>query len=432
MVVVLKSILSDLLNAVPIRLYFFFSALIIYGVWGVPTPDTIGMAEVIVAGFLLLSISYHVPDFKNMPVWYGAGLLLAGWFFTVPLLASVVYGADMFMVLRDLVATGFLLMPVLYYPLLQSSYSVHFRRSVMIGLWFIGFCFSLRSVIQMGGLAGGFGPPLNTDYLANSPEVLFSALFCMGGIFYSWKAQWSWSAGIIFYSLILLIAVPVLAMGGMLQRASLGLMAVIAVVWFFRDFFVRPRRAFIMVGLLLPVLYWAWPYLNNLIPDLLLKAQRVGFNNRGAELRTVFSLSWSDVSRLVFGNGWGAGFENPAVGDVRVNYTHSLLSSTLLKSGVLGVVFLLLYIFSLVWSAIRAGQARIYTQCCGVPAHVLLFCLLPSLAIGLLLYANYKSIGYGLILLALMALDSRQENKAYDNTVETMTDIGNNIECSEK
>jgi hypothetical protein len=96
----------------------------------------------------------------------------------------------------------------------------------------------------------------------------------------------------------------------------------------------------------------------QLFGELVHKTELVGVNARGAELAAV----WQEISvtpgKLLWGAGWGGMFESPAVANIRVNYTHSLLTSMLLKTGVMGLVLTALYI-----GAIMTGLLRQVRHC---------------------------------------------------------------------
>ncbi len=395
--------------SMPWRLAALFLALVLYGLFGSPTPDHPGLIEGVIAGLLLVSIPLKLPRFNTVPLWYVVGAVTGLWLFTVPLAKGVMDGAGIGSILRDLVAAGFLFMPLLFYPWLRDQYNAnHARMVVMGGLCVIGIAFSLRSFAQ----AGGFHAPVNTDYLANSPEVLFTALFFSGLLFYAMRISFSLKNIALGLVLMLLVAMPFMAMASMLQRASLGLMAIVLLFWSVQTLWQRPRLLLFLAVLSLPVLTLSWPYLHGLVEDLMEKTSKVGLNNRREELRAVMALIDPGSFDAVIGQGWGASFENPAVGGGRVNYTHSLLSSLFMKSGIVGAGLFLAYLGAMVWQAARMTSAR--------EVKIVLSCIIPPLLIGLLLYANYKSLGYGLILLALIYLDRWPENDAYKGRVKDM------------
>ena len=103
------------------------------------------------------------------------------------------------------------------------------------------------------------------------------------------------------------------------------------------------------------------------------------------------------------GLGWGGTFESPAVGDVRVNYTHSFVSCMLLKSGMLGAALAVAY---LIGSFI--GITRL------LPRHLVLgLALAGPLLIDSVLYASYKWLDFGLLLLLISAAVQLHRPAAY-------------------
>ena len=119
------------------------------------------------------------------------------------------------------------------------------------------------------------------------------------------------------------------------------------------------------------------------------KTQLVGLNSRAQEWQTVLDLVFRDWGHALFGYGWGVRFENPAVGGLPVLFTHSLLSALLLKTGVFGagLVFTTLVFVVLKALPVLAQRRALFL--------ILVFPLLISGGI----YASYKSLGFGLILL---------------------------------
>lgn len=383
----------SVIRTLPYQYGCFFIALLVYAVFGSPTPDHPGWAELIVAGLLLASIPWALPKRETMPAWYGAGLAMGLWFLTVPLGLGLFSDAGEGAILRDVAAAGFLIMPLLYFAALERK---EFTQLLTAGIVIIGLAFSLRSFAQAGAIAA----PANTDYLANSPEVLFSALFFIHLFFVRLEKNLTLKNALACIGLMLVVVVPFAAMGTMLQRASIGMFAIVSVVWWLELLWRRPQRALIGVAFVLPFVAWKLPYLLHLFDQLMVKTTAVGLNNRKEELAAVLSFMDRSILATIFGQGWGAGFENPAVGGVRVNYTHSLATSLLYKCGLGGVVLFFAYLSLMIRRAGAGGGWRL-------PSFMV---VIPPLLIGLLLYANYKSLGYGLILLALISLAHRPKN----------------------
>lgn len=361
----------------------FLAALILYACFSSPTPDGLGLAECVIALLILLAISIPTPAKMQAP---DAALFLYG--MSVPLLTGAVAGHDAGMMLRDLIAFGFLLLPLFFAGTMKEH-----PRMMTGAVVVIGVMFSVRALIpyqdDLFHPAHWLGrPPRDLLYLANSPEVLFACLYLSGtGAWLMW-ARRRYMAGL---ALCLLAALPLLAMSVMMQRAGIGCVLLAGFILTGAGLWLRPARTVLVAGL---VLLLAAPFLalaEDILAHLIYKTRLVGLNSRQAEWAAVVHLVEASPFSLLFGRGWGMTFENPAVGNLSVNYTHSLFSALLLKTGLAGVGLAILYIYVL----IRAAWPGLIRQ------PVLLLALLAPLGIGFFLYASYKCLGFGLLLILL-------------------------------
>ena len=133
------------------------------------------------------------------------------------------------------------------------------------------------------------------------------------------------------------------------------------------------------------------------------KTALVGFNMRAEEMAAAWRQISAEPGSLLFGAGWGGTFESPAVGGLRVNYTHSLFSAMLLKTGLFGLALAFTYIVGVGVAFARAGFGR---------AALVLAIGAPFL-IDVVFYAAYKSLDFGFILLLAVAagmVSGRKEN----------------------
>jgi len=105
-----------------------------------------------------------------------------------------------------------------------------------------------------------------------------------------------------------------------------------------------------------------------------------GGNMRLDEGVAVLEMIGRDLPSALFGTGWGGTFQSPAVADIRVNFTHSLPSALLLKTGLIG-----------------------FDRTVG-------FMLSGPLLISSLLYASYKSLDFGFLLLLIVVLGARRRD----------------------
>ena len=375
------------------RVVAFFTGLIVYALIGSPTPDTIGLGEVIIAVLLLPALS--IPKLADLPAAAGAVLLYG---LSVPLLTGIVAGHDPGSILRDLVPFLFLLLPVFYLPLLKAH-----PTGMVTVLAVVGFIFAVRALIPYQNVMSNpllwFGrPPADLLYLANSPEVLFAALLLLGG---GGVLIWTGRAVLGGTAMVLAAIIPMLAMAVMMQRAGLGCVALAASIWAGLGLWVRPARMLPVAGIAALILLPLTPYIGLLLGSLAYKTELVGLNSRGQEWAAVIDLAGNSLGSALFGLGWGTVFDNPAVGNLPVNYTHSLISALFLKTGLCGTALVLVYL----WTLAKQAVPELFRR------PILVISLLAPLGIGLLLYASYKSLGFGLILL-LLALVPAYRNLA--------------------
>lgn len=134
------------------------------------------------------------------------------------------------------------------------------------------------------------------------------------------------------------------------------------------------------------------------------KTSLVGFNMRSQELSAVWHVLIQNPQNFLFGIGWGGQFESPAVGNLNVTFTHSLLSYMALKTGFVGLVLTFIYI-----GVISHHGAKVIFK-----DRVVGIALLWGFIIPIFLYASYKSLDFGLLLTLILALSvyrQQTENK---------------------
>lgn len=374
----------------------FFSALLVYSLFSSPTPDAFGAPELLVALGLLLSIRMEKGE-RHFPllILFMVGLVM-------PLVVGSIAGYPPVDILRDIIPYLFLFMPLFWGWTARSSPE---REFIIPLVAVMGVLFSFRTVyayrdILLTPERWGLGAPADLLYLANSPEVLLAALFCGGVGFYQMIAEQRFirGAGLVFLSFV-----PTLAMTLMLQRAGLGMLVLNGFFGLLVLSYFRPWQAVGVWGGLAVVGIFLYPVLVAVAGHLAQKTELVGMNSRLQEWDAVFHVLSRDKVTLLFGVGWGGRIENPAVGGLSVTYTHSFLSALLLKTGVLGAVVIVIGCLSPVFQAIRRLLSQRDTY------QVLLFCVVLSpFLVSALLYASYKSLGFGLILLAFSVLGTRK------------------------
>ncbi len=374
----------------------FLSLLVALGLYAFassPTPDNPGLIEIII-GLLLCIVAIsgawtmvlHVKEMRNL--WQSSGMVLMIYGLSVPLCLGLAYGQDTGLILRDM-------LPFLFmgFALFASDIFVGEPYRFKIFLWAVvgvGLVQAARSLLPIYDfLIFDFSGVSELYYFANSPFVLLAALMCLAAMVKFFMAG--------RYPLILLlgllIVVPLAAMVFTLQRASLGYVAVFVCALLGLAMINRPSRGIWLLAALGVGLMFVGGQIWSVFDALLQKTQSHGFNMRVEEWRSVWALASGSWWALLFGQGWGMSFESPAVSGVRVNFTHSLFSSMVLKTGLVGAALAFAYLVGLaqiLWVQFQRNQ-------------VLALVLAGPFLIDVLLYATFKSLDFGLLLLLIPA-----------------------------
>lgn len=379
-------------SATDLRFYALLAAIAVYAGWGSPTPDSPGVPEFL-TGLLLLAAAGVGPLAAalvlpprtpwRMAAW---GLLVYG--LTVPVAAGLLAGNPVEGMLRDVIPFLFLLLPLFLTPLAERK--PVFRSHLTLAAAGLGIVFALRVLAPMPGFAAPAGDPL---YLANAPTVLFAGLYAAGAAgFALYRAGGINRRGWASAAVCAAAALPPLAVMAVIgQRASMGAVAAGAAVLLLAAAAKRPLRAAVPALALLLLAVWFWPALSGLAHGLARKTEMVGFNMRAQEARAVLDALGASPSAVLFGRGWGASVASPAVGGMTVNFTHSLITTYWLKTGLAGLCLALGYL-----AALGAALPRLIFR-----NPVLGLALAAPFLIDILLYASFKSLDFGLILLLI-------------------------------
>lgn len=389
------------------RFVFLVMALLIYGFAGSPTPDHPGITELVV-GMLLVLAAGPLTAFgvvfggiKTEEKWKRYGKLLLVYGLSVPVIVGLAEGNAAGSMLRDIIPFLFLMLP-LFMSIWQGKEDKYFKW-LIVSVLFIGIMFSLRCLHPESSEANVFGFSAATTseqlYLANSPTVLFTAMFLIGAIFAGLSGRMGKAGFVTACGSAILLLIPIIAMASAMQRASMG-MIFIMIVWMSGLLIVKsPVKALTpIITLALAALFFK-ENISELYESLVNKTLTVGVNNRTREAMAVIETLQDSFKHVMFGKGWGAFFSSPAVGDVSVNFTHNLFTSFMLKTGLVGTMLAGIYFFQL--GREIAPVFKTY------PAAG--FALLAPFFINLLLYASYKSLDFGVILLLIIVF---RENAA--------------------
>ena len=379
----------------PYRLIFFVSALVLYGVFGSPTPDDPGVAEAAIGGLLVLAAGpagIWGAFERRQAGWAAAYQMLLFYGVVAGVSVGLVSGYSAGAIARDLAAFFFVLLPLFFVRLVPAQVCVFL-------IVFIGLCFAVRALLPVYGF---YPAPDELLYLANSPLVLCAALILVlsvGADFY---------AGRVSGMTLVRGCLALLPLGAMLidvQRAPVVSVLVSVGVLGALYVYNRPGRMAVTGFVLLMIAVAAFPLFESIGHEILVKTGKVGLNMRSEELAAVFSAVDGSWMRALFGLGWGATFEAPSVGGLPVAYTHSFLSYMMLKGGLIGLALAgLLFVQGLV-HIVRVMQAQ--------PMWGL--SVLWPFVIPVVLYASHKSLDFGLIGLCVYALAALYGQQAQDD-----------------
>lgn len=390
-----------------VRFFALLGAIVIYGLWGSPTPDGLGLAELVIAALLFCAIGlggfYGIISNQNAsakPLWFQVGRIAL---IVLSLTAGaqfLLYGHDMADALRDIIALGFLGLPLLFYGLMAGRPD---RFKIFIGVVAMsGFFFALRSLTLFAGTPlFGFLQSDELAYLSNAPTVLFGGIIC-GAL--AWQVLTGERLGrykALWPLLVLAVLVILLAITVTMQRASLALMVLSFAVIAGQSFKAKPYRALALILLVALGAMAMWPLFHEIWSALAYKNRTAGANMRIEDLKAIWAAIGDTPMSLLFGLGFGGSFESPAVGNYTVNFAHGLFSASLLKFGLVGTALMMAYMGCFLWEIVKIPQSNMR----------LALALSAPFMICVFLYASYKSLDFGL-LLSLIAFSSVAQSAA--------------------
>lgn len=401
-----------------IKLCALLGLFFLYGMFGSPTPDNPSYIEAAIALLLIISIGWsglsHSFQFSFRSDSYLSPYLFIKVFLvfglSVPVIIGLTNPPNLNLMLRDIIAFLFLLLPVFFIPLIQNEKKL--ERALLIGIVSVGAVFSLRTFFPAMPV---FPQTEELLYLSNSPFVLFAAVYVMGCVFTYLSKPINAHNSVLSLFYLSLMALIILALMQDTQRAPIAALIVSFLFLFFVGLIRRPKTLFKPALFILIAVVFALPYVSEVIDPIIHKTYSVGFNMRFEELRAVWERASMNITTLIFGTGWGGQFESPAVGGLSVTYTHSLLSYMLLKTGVLGLFLTLSYLGILFRKTLIVLQED----------RVVGIALLWAFIIPVFLYASYKSLDFGLLLTLLVCFSKAQDLGQSSDEIKQRINIKN-------
>lgn len=377
-----KLSLSSFALLVGLSLYAFRSS---------PTPNNPSIAEAIIFILLAMSIgmsgvtkifsSINMRTYKGYILFFVFGL-------TIPVVVGLMQGGNLSIMIRDVVAFLFLCLPLLF--LFNIRDKLEFGLSLFIGCAIIAIIFSARVVFNGLPLVDSTSELL---YLANSPLVLFFAIYFIG-LSYQSLFSYKYLKKILLFVVFFSISIFILyAMAQDVQRATL-LAVFISFLFIIIDHFIKsPVQSIGPLILMTALIFYSWSMIEDVFMAIEMKTSLVGFNARYREFTAVWQEIGSNPLKTFFGLGWGSRFESPALGGLHASFTHSFLTYMLLKTGVIGLFITLLYCGGFLY---KISDIFLKNRIVGIAFFW-------SFVIPVFLYASYKSFDFGLLLTLITA-----------------------------
>lgn len=389
-----KTLQTGLLDYYNLRFGALMAAIVIYALKGSPTPDDPGYIEALIGVLLVAAVGigplYYLARYRwDAPLWHKSGQLLLYYGISIPVVIGITSGHSTTLIIRDLLPFLFLVLPVFLHSLLDRKYI--YARLTTVAVCFVGLSFSAR-VLWPPDIKNLFQTvPDDALYLSIAPTVLFTAILLAGSggkqLYQSLKAVSVAKGG----GMLLLAAIPLLAIVLVVQRASAGLFVLSMLALLTVAFFRKPYRAIPLILIAAVIVMAGWPYLTTLFSSFSEKTALVGLNMRIQEALAVIKMVSGSFWEVLFGKGWGATLSSPAVGGLSVNFTHSLLTTYWLKTGLVGLACALVYLCVLGFRLVMMVNRY----------PVLVLAIAMPVVIDVFLYASFKSFDFGLLLLLI-------------------------------
>lgn len=392
-------------------------AVFLYGVFGSPTPDSPGFLEALI--FVLLVLVVGVKGARQVFLnfflstrhskWHLALLVLFLYGVSIPVLTGLYYNSSPSVMLRDIVGFIFLCLPLLFVPIVLRGREYY--HLFFVGALFVGLFFSIRVLFLDFSF---FSKREELLYLANSPLVLFCALYFLNRALQNLKNILNPQNFIITIGMMVLAVLPMAAMYVDFQRASFLALGVSILIIFGFGLTKSPLKMLWPLTVLGVVGVILSPQLIDIMESISVKTSQVGLNMRYQEWMAVWQAAMESPRTLFLGHGWGAEYASPAVGGLNVSYTHSLITYMLLKTGLVGLGLTLVYLFFIFE---KVGRLVFIEP---VKGNALIW----SFMIPILLYASYKSLDYGLILTLILVMDVqvRAQSRAKEDYISKVNE----------
>jgi len=333
-----------------ILLYLLVSIVLVSGFFSAPFPSEYGLPEAFI-GVLLVCLSLFSLSFVGKRISMRAALLFLPFLYLlfVPSCVSVLRLNSLSDYLRDIVPLLFIFLPAILLPLIERQANIRGVLVLCVAMFVSGIVISLRYIYGVGAVLGEYGRGLVISESAYYTLFAYDSLIafvCIVGVATSLILTLTGKGherllGLLIGGVSLIAFIPPI---GIVQRVPLVMIffsLMIVVIMIGRE---RPKIYGYVACLAVGMLVFFGDILLGSVLLIVEKTTIHGANGKIIELIAVFNKLFEVPSNVLFGIGWGGLYENPVLhGEAR--YTHSLLTFIVLKTGVIGLLFFLIYLF---------------------------------------------------------------------------------------
>ncbi len=399
-------------SALTIPQLFFLIAVIIYALFSEPTPDTIGIDEILIGSLLSLAFIRSVPTIlgsflleKRSYIEKVIYMIFLYMLIVPSIIGIIKEGNDFRDFIRDVIPLLYLFLPIIIISIINSKTDpMIWNKIILFSIIFIGIIFSLMFYLSTKDYLVYITTQIiygDKAYIFSSPSILFSSIFLtLWGIYSIYKLK---SANLFMgfaFTFLGLLSLGVFV--AVIMRANILLFSA-SVAFFVVFIFIKSLKenrilsSIVIISIMFSFIIVNINYIEGVFNLIFQKFQTVGINNRVEEFKYVFNQLQKDTFEFLLGNGWGAIlYDNPTGGNTR--YTHNILSFFLFKTGIVGLFIVILYLlyllYNLTLSLLRVKENPIYI--------ILFLSFLSSLIISMFVQPLFKMFSSGLALSLLI------------------------------
>jgi len=383
-----------------------FLIFLVYGLFSSPTPDKIGVAEVLLGILLMISVWPGIKNFfalkADVPLPVRISIL---YLLIVPLIAGLKGHMPMRDIIRDFVPMCYMLLPVLYAPQIKRNPEV-WRNMFKIGILIVAVIFAIRFYI-LGLIINtpkpGFALCDNDLFLNLDPTVIFSYIYfvCMTMVaLYYEKITDFFVYGTIG---LFLCSLPFVQM---LRLQMVLILFVLILLFSHLTIIYKKWKMSLLLFLCIVNAFIYLPqvrgFFEHAIAVIVNKTLYAGFsNNRIDEIKVVLSHFASSPKSIFLGWGWGDKMVLPTTGNLPVRFVHVGFLYYLWKAGILGFIAIITY-----WSYFIGRMARVLRfgqENKSVVEVILFMAFIFSFGLFVFIEPGYKILTFYMLLSYLMA-----------------------------